>query len=57
MQQQQVNGRLRMAGHPPVGHKQVITNEWEVAGRWNEAVNRPTDEQVGYFKEGCHENA
>lgn len=51
MQQQQVNGRLRMAGHPPVGHQQVITNEWEVAGRWNEAVNRPTDEQVGYFKE------
>lgn len=57
MQQQQVNGRLRMAGHPPVGHKQVITNEWEVAGRWNEAVNRPTDEQVGYFREGYHENA
>lgn len=53
------NGRVKTAGHPPVGHMQVITNEWEVVGRWNDAVNRTAEEQVGYFIDGRlpHENA
>lgn len=48
---QNFNPRLRQAGHPPVGHTQHITNEWEVRGRWNDEVTRPRDEQVGFFKQ------